>query len=243
MIADCKNGDPSEARHVYLIFRKVLRVAGGFFCLFFGLAIPMSAQDLDGASSNGLRDPGWNYGAQLSGGATILQISSPRFVTANRSISNVTVALHAGRVLTGEHGSGWVRGTFEWDFSIIPVEYFWVLGSHYTGGFEAFCPHWNFTGRHHRVVPFVGVSWRLAFQSQQLSFRSTTQRLRPFGNAERAQPFNGAEPERFLFPACENERIDPTKPMKELANCLATLDEGGGDTWTPVPRSAPPCNY
>lgn len=165
MIANSKTnlGKFFGARRVHLTSRKVLRTAGGFFCLFLGLSTVTSAQNLDDAPSDVLRHPGWNYGGQLSGGTTVVQTSAPKFVTANRSISNVAVALHAGRVLTGEHGPGWIRGTLEWDFSVIPVEYFWVLGSHYAGGFEAFGPRWNFTNSRGRVVPFVGISGGMIF--------------------------------------------------------------------------------
>lgn len=165
MFTNCKtnSGRASEARRVYRVPRKIVRRLSGFFFLFLGLSTVMSAQNPDDAPSDVLRHPGWNYGGQLSGGTTVVQTSTPKFVTANRSISNVGVALHAGRVLTGEHGPGWIRGTFEWDFSVIPVEYFWVLGSHYAGGFEAFGPRWNFTKSRGRVVPFAGISGGMIF--------------------------------------------------------------------------------
>jgi Lipid A 3-O-deacylase (PagL) len=115
-------------------------------------------QNADDAPSNALRHPGWNYGAQFSGGSTVVQSTAPRFVTANHSISNVAVLFHVGRVLTSEHGPGWIRGTFEWDVSVIPVEIFWVLGSHYAGGFEALGPRWNFTNDRRRVVPYAGLT-------------------------------------------------------------------------------------
>ena len=83
-------GEPSEARRVYLTPRKLRRMVGNF-CLFFGLSTVMSAQDLDNAPSNVLRHPGWNYGGQISGGSTVVQVSAPTFVTANRSISNFAV--------------------------------------------------------------------------------------------------------------------------------------------------------
>lgn len=155
-------GEPSEARRVYLTPRKLRRMVGNF-CLFFGLSTVMSAQDLDNAPSNVLRHPGWNYGGQISGGSTVVQVSAPTFVTANRSISNFAVVLHSGRVLTREHGRGWICGTFEWDVSLIPVENFWVLGSHYTGGFEVFGPRWNFTNGRRTAVPFVGLSGGMLF--------------------------------------------------------------------------------
>jgi hypothetical protein len=127
-------GEPSEARRVYLPPRKVRRTVRNFFCLFFGFSALMSAQDLDNAPSNVLRSPGWNYGAQISGGSSVVQVSAPAFVTADRSISNVAVVLHVGRVVTRNHGRGWICGTFEWDVSVIPVEILWVLGSHYACG-------------------------------------------------------------------------------------------------------------
>ena len=138
-------------------------MAGVFFCLATGFAALMSAQTVDDAASGPLRHPGWNYGGQVSGGWTIVQVSSPSFLTANRNISNFALAFRAGRVLTHEHGSGWSRGTFEWDFTLIPVQIFWVLGYHYAGGFEAFGPRWNFTHNRQRVVPFTGLAGGMLF--------------------------------------------------------------------------------
>jgi lipid A 3-O-deacylase len=123
----------------------------------------MPAQTPDDALADAVRHPGWNYGGQVSGGWTVVQVSSPNFLTANRNISNFALSFHAGRVLTHEHGRGWSRGTFEWDFSVIPVEIFWVLGSHYAGGFEALGPRWNFTHNCHRVVPFAGLTGGMLF--------------------------------------------------------------------------------
>jgi hypothetical protein len=137
---------------------KMPTVAYVVVCAFVTLSAFMSAQTLDDAPSEPLRHPGWNYGGQASGGFTAVQVSSLNFLTANRNISNFALSLHLGRVVTHEHGRGWSRGTFEWDFNVIPIEIFWVLGNHYAGGFEAFCPRWNFTGTHRRVVPFAGLS-------------------------------------------------------------------------------------
>lgn len=142
---------------------KVRKMAGVLFCLVIGLTAGMSAQTLDDSASAPLQHPGWNYGGQISGGWTAVQVSSPSFLTANRNISNLAYSFHAGRVLTHEHGRGWTRGTFEWDFTVIPVEIFWVLGYHYAGGFEAFGPRWNFTHNHHRVVPFAGLTSGMLF--------------------------------------------------------------------------------
>jgi lipid A 3-O-deacylase len=138
-------------------------VAAVLFCLIVGAAVLACAQTPDDTPADNLRRPEWNYGVQISGGSSIVQVSNPVFVTANRNISNFAASFHVGRVLTHEHGSGWIRGTFEWDFNVIPVEIFWVLGYHYAGGFEALGPRWNFTHNRHCVVPFVGLSGGVLF--------------------------------------------------------------------------------
>lgn len=132
-------------------------------CVFLGFACLLPAQATSDVSSDLLRHPGWNYGGQIAGGFTLVQISNPHFLTANRNVSNLALSFHVGRVLTHEHGSGCTRGTFEWDFGVIPVELFWVLGTHYAGGIEAFGPRWNFTNGHHRGVPFAGLAGGMLF--------------------------------------------------------------------------------
>lgn len=158
-----KLAEPSHARCVYLFRTMVLTRIATSLCVCFVFSHLMFAQNPDDTPSNALRHPGWNYGVQLSGGSTVVQVSAPRFMTANRSISNFAVLLHAGRMLTGEHGPGWTRGTFEWDFSVIPLENFWVLGSHYAGGFEALNPRWNFTASPRKAVPFIGINGGMLF--------------------------------------------------------------------------------
>ena len=45
---------------------------------------------------------------------------------------------------------------------------------------------------------------------------------------ERAQIFNGTEPEHFVFPACEHERIDPTRPMKSWRSAWRQITKAAG---------------
>ena len=137
--------------------------AGVVLCLVAGTAALVFAQTTDETPSNPLSHPGWNYGVQVSGGSSVVQVSNPSFVTANRNISKFAASFHVGRVFTREHGRGWIRGTFEWDFNVIPVEIFWVFGYQYAGGFEALGPRWNFTHDRHCVVPFAGLSGGVLF--------------------------------------------------------------------------------
>ncbi len=45
---------------------------------------------------------------------------------------------------------------------------------------------------------------------------------------ERAQKFNGTEPEHFLFPACEHERFDPTRPMTTWRSAWRQITKAAG---------------
>jgi hypothetical protein len=58
-----------------------------------------------------------------------------------------TAGLRWSKVLTGPHGHGWLRGTFEYGFDIMPV--FAVLHPQqvYGGGFDPIAARWNFRPR------------------------------------------------------------------------------------------------
>jgi hypothetical protein len=90
---------------------RTLRIAAAIvFCLV--VCAVMAAQTRDDSSSDPIRQPGWNFGVQVSGGSTVVQVSNASFVTANRNISNFAASFRVGRVLTHEHGRGWSRGQF-----------------------------------------------------------------------------------------------------------------------------------
>src|SRR5215469_14760932 len=118
----------TQTRRIRNSFSEGLRIAAAVTLLMAAVGRSMPAQTPDADWSTPLRHPGWNYGGQTSGGFTVVQISSPNFLTANRNITNFALAFHLARVLTNEHGNGCLRGSLEWNFNIIPVEIFWVLG-------------------------------------------------------------------------------------------------------------------
>src|SRR5215472_4485019 len=137
-----------------------------FLCFCFGLSALGAGQNPESSPADRLRSPGWNYGVQVCGGASVLEVSSPVFPTAGQTTGNVGVMLRTGRVLTHEHGRGWLGGTLEIDGGIIPAELFFVLGAHYAGGFEAPGLRWNFTRNRQRFVPFVGASFGMLFSPE-----------------------------------------------------------------------------
>jgi len=149
-------------------------ILGLLFCCF-GLSAFGAGQGPESPPADRLRSPGWNYGIQISGGASVLEVSSPVFPTAGRTTSNVSLMLHTGRVLTHEHGHGWLAGTLEIDAGIVPAELFFVLGTHYAGGFEAPEFRWNFTHNRRRFVPFVSAGFGMLFSPENFPPGDTLQ--------------------------------------------------------------------
>jgi hypothetical protein len=181
----------------------------------FGTTTLAPAQTDDGLADL-LRQPGWNYGGQISGGFTAIQVSSPNFLISDRNITNLALAFHLARLLTHEHGPSWVRGTFEWDFNVIPVEIFWVLGTHYAGGFEAFGPRWNFTGNRRRVVPFAGVAGGMLFSPENF----------PPGNTYQSNFTIAIDGGAHLF-VCRKRSVDAIARVYHLSNAFLGASNPG----------------
>jgi len=78
----------SKASCVYPFRIKVLNRIATSLCLCFVFSNLMFAQNLDDVPSNALRHPGWNYGALLSGGSTVVQSSAPQ-VCDSQSLDQV----------------------------------------------------------------------------------------------------------------------------------------------------------
>lgn len=90
--------------------------------------------------------------------------------------------LRIGRVLTNQHGGGWMRGTLEYDVDVTPVEIYHLpayqpLGSavvlpaknYYTAGFNPFVLKWNFTRSVGQAfVPYVAAEGGLVFSNGNL---------------------------------------------------------------------------
>lgn len=74
-----------------------------------------------------------------------------------------------GRVLTGEHGPGWLRGDFEWAVDMLPVfEVFAVNQQNIYGG--SFVPaiwQWNFTSGK-RIVPYFAAQGGILFTKEDV---------------------------------------------------------------------------
>ena len=112
-----------------------------------------------------LRHPGWNKGLFVGGGTSVA--SSP-------SGQSLLVGFRLGRVLTNEHGSGFLRGTFEMAGDIIPVDEYWFHGGQYAGGINPFIAKWNFTSPC-KVAPYIAAVGGVLFSTHNLPPGDTAQ--------------------------------------------------------------------
>ncbi|HVJ05788.1 MAG TPA: acyloxyacyl hydrolase [Candidatus Saccharimonadales bacterium] len=120
--------------------------------LIFGTVAAM-AQATDDAAA--IRREHWNFGVLASGGTGLIDRTNVQFIRAG---------VRAGRVMTGELGKGALRGTFEVDSEIMPLDY--VLWSGYKNvyslGINPLIMKWNFTAGKKAVPYFLtqgGVLW------------------------------------------------------------------------------------
>ncbi len=140
-------------------FAKILAV-----CLI--LSACSVAQAPSGDNVQALRTPGWNKGFYVGGSESFANTPSAQtFLIAGR----------LGRVLTHQLGSNALRGSFEMDLDLIPINEFWVGGhAQYAGAINPFIAKWNFTGGK-TVSPYLAAVGGIVFSSHQLPAPDTSQ--------------------------------------------------------------------
>jgi lipid A 3-O-deacylase len=102
-----------------------------------------------------IRREHWVVGVLASGGTGLFD---------RDNVQMVRVGVHVGRVMTGVLGKGFLRGTFELDAEIMPVDYVLWNGYRnvYGAGINPLVMKWNFT-RGKKVIPYFlaqgGMLW------------------------------------------------------------------------------------
>jgi hypothetical protein len=133
-----------------------------FCCL---ACVPLLAQLPTDSPVDVLRHPGWTKGLFIGGGHSV--DSSP-------SGGSFLVGFRLGRVLTNEHGKGFLRGTFEMAGDVIPLDEYWINGGQYAGGINPFIAQWNFT-RPCKVAPYFAAVGGVLFSTHNLPPGDTAQ--------------------------------------------------------------------
>ena len=129
-------------------------------------ATPLLAQQNASSPVDALRAPGWNKGFYIGGSESFANTPSAQtFLVAGR----------LGRVLTHELGSNALRGSFEMDLDLIPINQFWIGGNaQYAGAINPFIAKWNFTAGQ-TVSPYVAAVGGIVFSTHQLPAPDTSQ--------------------------------------------------------------------
>ena len=124
------------------------------------------------AQENPLRQPVWELGPWFGGGTGLGFASEFKFINAG---------VRFGRVLTGELGSGRMRGTFEWAADIMPL-YEVRQSAFYNSGPQqwvyAFAANpvvlkYNWTGGN-KVIPYFAAEGGLLFSSKEIPLPDTS---------------------------------------------------------------------
>jgi hypothetical protein len=106
-----------------------------------------------------IRHPVWNKGVFLGGSTSFANTPSAQ---------TLLLGARFGRVLTNEHGSNFLRGTFEMDLDIIPLNEFWYDGNaQYAAAINPLIAKWNFTSCCRRS-PYIAAVGGIVFSTKNL---------------------------------------------------------------------------
>ncbi|MGB0034866.1 MAG: hypothetical protein WBP79_05270 [Candidatus Acidiferrales bacterium] len=125
-----------------------------FLALLF--AAGAAAQDLP---SQSLTKGTWEFSAFAGGGTGLGKSDNTQFFYAGG---------RAGRILTSEHLSGWLRGNFEWAVDAMPAYItFTPMRAVYGGSFKPAIWQWNFThGK--KIAPYIAAAGGVVFSTHNL---------------------------------------------------------------------------
>lgn len=146
-----------------------MRLAATLVLLLF--AVTLAAQTTETSlPAASLKKGTWEVGV-WTGGGTALTGS-----TKDTRVWNA--GLRFGRVLTGEHGSGWLRGNLEWVGDVIPAYVVFQDRTVYGAGFNPALFKWNFThGK--KIAPYFEAGGGLLFTAHDVPLGTSTINFTP----------------------------------------------------------------
>jgi lipid A 3-O-deacylase len=119
-------------------------------------------------TSKPLDDKPWELGVWAGGGFSVPG------GTADTHLFNGGGRL--GKVLTADHGSGFLRGNFEWAADVMPVYYIWQPApakNAYGAGFNPVNLKWNFTNSA-KTVPYLEFGGGVLVSSTEVPRNTST---------------------------------------------------------------------
>jgi lipid A 3-O-deacylase len=143
----------------FLILLRRLRGSLLFLFLLGGLAFAQDSKPLDGKP--------WDLGLWAGGGFSV--------PGGTKDTHAINAGVRLGKVLTGDHGGGFLRGNFEWSADLMPLYYIWQpvpAQNAYGAAFNPLNLKWNFTGSA-RTVPFLELGGGVLFTSHAVPLNTS----------------------------------------------------------------------
>ena len=136
-----------------------MKIAARFLYPLLLFCAPLFAQSPASDPVDALRQPVWTKGIFLGGSTSFANTPSAQtFLIGGR----------LGRVLTHEAGSNFLRGTFEMDLDVIPLNEFWYDGNaQYAAAINPFIAKWNFT-KGSKIAPWLAAVGGIVFSTNNL---------------------------------------------------------------------------
>jgi lipid A 3-O-deacylase len=102
----------------------------------------------------------WDLGVWTAGGFSV--------PGGTKDTQVFDVGVRIGRVLTGDHGPGFMRGNFEWAADLMPVYYvIQPVKNAYGAGFNPVNLKWNFT-KSARTIPYFELGGGVLFTNREV---------------------------------------------------------------------------
>ncbi|HEY7404598.1 MAG TPA: acyloxyacyl hydrolase [Candidatus Angelobacter sp.] len=139
-----------------------LRLCGALFLFFAfssGMSWAQSSKPLDGHP--------WDFGVWAGGGFSV--------PGGTKDTHTINAGARLGKVLTADHGGGFVRGNFEWSADLMPLYYVWQPAPAQNAYGAAFNPinlKWNFTSSA-RTVPYLELGGGVLFTSHAVPLNTS----------------------------------------------------------------------
>jgi lipid A 3-O-deacylase len=118
-------------------------------------------------SSKPLHGQPWDFGFWGGGGFSV--------PGGTNDTHAVNAGVRLGKVLTDEHGGGFLRGNFEWAADLIPIYYLWQpkpAQDSYAAAFNPLDLKWNFT-RCARTVPYLELGGGVLFSKHSVPLNTS----------------------------------------------------------------------
>jgi len=175
-----------------------MKTATRFLLLLLALCAPLLAQVSSEGPVDALRQPVWTKGVFLGGSTSFANTPSAQTFLAGARF---------GRVLTNEHGSNFLRGSFEMDIDVIPINEFWYNGNaQYAAAINPFIAKWNFT-KGSTIAPWVAAVGGIVFSTSNL----------PPGDTSVVNFTSGLEMGTHIFRA-DRQSVDLAVKIYHLSN-------------------------